>query len=179
MNTYISILRGINVSGKNIIKMTDLKQLYEKLSFIDVQTYIQSGNVVFKTKEQNIVTLEKAIKEQINTQFGYDIPVLVIKSEKLKKIIETVPFKNIDTSKLHVTFLANISTNPLVEQIMEKKASSELVHLTEKAVYIYCPDGYGKTKLSTNFLEKKLKVSATTRNWKTVNKLLELSLNNI
>jgi len=107
MNTYISILRGINVSGKNIIKMTDLKQLYEGLSFIDVQTYIQSGNVIFRTKEQNIVSIEKTITEQISAQYGYDIPVLILKSEKLRKIIESVPFKNIDTSKLHVTFLSS------------------------------------------------------------------------
>jgi len=176
MNTYISILRGINVSGKNIIKMTDLKQLYEGLSFIDVQTYIQSGNVIFRTKEQNIVSIEKTITEQISAQYGYDIPVLILKSEKLRKIIESVPFKNIDTSKLHVTFLTNKCTNSPIDQIMEKKASSELVHLTEEAVYIFCPDGYGKTKLSNNYLEKKLKVAATTRNWKTVNKLLELTL---
>ena len=108
---------------------------------------------------------------------GYNIPVLVLKSEKLKKIIETVPFNNIDTSKLYVTFLAKKSTNPPLDQIMDKKASSELVHITEEAVYIYCPDRYGKTKLSNNFLEKKLKVSATTRNWKTVNKLMGLASN--
>ncbi len=104
MNTYISILRGINVSGKNIIKMADLKQLYETLGFMEVQTYIQSGNVIFRTKEQNIITIEKTIKEHIITHFGYDIPVLVIKSEKLKKIVETLPFTDIDTTKLHVTF---------------------------------------------------------------------------
>ncbi|MCK5672410.1 MAG: DUF1697 domain-containing protein [Spirochaetales bacterium] len=179
MNTYISILRGINVSGKNIIKMADLKQLYETLGFMEVQTYIQSGNVIFRTKEQNIITIEKTIKEHIITHFGYDIPVLVIKSEKLKKIVETLPFTDIDTTKLHVTFLSNKCINPPLDQIIEKKASSELVHFTEEAVYIFCPDGYGKTKLSNNFLEKKLKVSATTRNWKTVNKLLELALNNI
>jgi len=177
MNTYISILRGINVSGKNILKMADLKQLYETLGFMEVQTYIQSGNIIFRTNEQNIVTIEKTIKEKINSQFGYDIPVLIMNFEKLREIIEALPFKKIDTTKLHVTFLSNKSESTHYDQIIEKKTKTELIHIAEDAVYIYCPDGYGKTKLSNNFLEKKLKVSATTRNWKTVNKLMGLASN--
>jgi len=178
MHTYISILRGINVSGKNIVKMADLKQLYQTLGFLDVITYIQSGNVVFKTKEQNINIMKKNINNIITTQYGYNIPVLILKSDKLRKIIESVPFKDFETSKLYVTFLANKCTNPPIDLILEKKAGSELVHLSEEAVYVFCPDGYGKTKLSNNFLEKQLKVAATTRNWKTVNKLLELTFIN-
>ncbi len=95
-----------------------------------------------------------------------------------KNIIESLPFTDIDLTKLHVTFLSNKCSNPPIDQIMDKKNVSELVHISEEAVYIYCPDGYGKTKLNNNFLEKKLEVSATTRNWKTVNKLCTLASEN-
>jgi uncharacterized protein (DUF1697 family) len=175
MNTYICILRGINVSGKNIIKMADLKQLFEAMGFINVKTYIQSGNVIFESKEQSTYNLGTSINEKINSKFGYNVPVLVKKSDYLRKIVATLPFSNIDTSKLYVTFLSGKCTNPPMEQILEKKGHTELIHIEEETVYIYCPDGYGKTKLSNNFLEKKLQISATTRNWKTVNKLLELA----
>jgi uncharacterized protein (DUF1697 family) len=176
MNTYISILRGINVSGKNIIKMAELKKLYENLGFLEVQTYIQSGNVIFLSKENNINYIEKTIRNQIRDIFGYDIPILIIKSENLRKVIETLPFKDIDNSKLYVTFLSNKCINPPVDKIMNKKGNNELIQIEGQVVYIYCPDGYGKTKLSNNFLEKQLKIHATTRNWKTINKLMEITL---
>lgn len=175
MHTYISILRGINVSGKNIIKMVVLKQLFETMGYKNVETYIQSGNVIFSAEEKNIKNLEFSIKDQINNKFGYDIKVLVLTPEKLNRIIKALPFKNIDTSKLSVTFLADKCSNPPINQILEKKSNSELIHIAEEAVYIYCPEGYGRTKLSNNFLEKKLNIDATTRNWKTVNRLLELA----
>lgn len=174
MNTYISILRGINVSGKNIIKMADLRLQLEFLGFDGVITYIQSGNIVFKSEEQNSDKLQTVIRNHIKSKYGFIIPVLVLKPEYIKSIIDTLPFTDIDPTKLHVTFLSTKCSNPPIDQIMDKKNGSELVHITEDAVYIYCPDGYGKTKLNNNFLEKKLNVTATTRNWKTVNKLLEL-----
>ena len=175
MKTYISILRGINVSGKNSIKMDALKSLYETIGLKDVKTYIQSGNVVFRSEEQNTNNLESTIREQINSKFGYDVKVLVLSPEELEEIIDSVPFTDRNISKLHVTFLSSIPTTPPVDKIMDKKSDTELVYIVNKAVYLYCPDGYGKTKLSNSFLEKQLKVTATTRNWKTANKLLEMA----
>ncbi len=175
MKAYISILRGINVNGKNRIKMDELRNLYETIGLREVKTYIQSGNVVFKSAEQNTYNLESAIGKQINSKYGYDVKVLVLTPIGLEEIIESTPFRDRDISKLHVTFLSRVPTIPPVANIMDKKSGTELIRIAKKAVYLYCPDGYGKTKLSNGFLEKQLKVTATTRNWKTVNKLLELA----
>jgi len=178
MTTYISILRGINVSGQKIIKMDALKKMYENLNFEDIQTYVQSGNVIFSSKENEPKKLEKIISSKIKTQFGFDIPVIVLSAKTLETIIKNNPFakdKLKDISFLHVTFLADKTEQFSKESIIEKKLPNEEIEFTSNAVFIYCPNGYGKTKLNNNFLENKLKVQATTRNWKTTNELLKLA----
>ncbi len=178
MTTYISILRGINVSGQKIIKMDALKNMYEKLNFENVQTYVQSGNVIFSVKEKDTKALEKVISLQIEKEFGFNVPVIVLNTKTLVKIIENNPFAKNDlkeTEFLHVTFLADIPPEFDKEKILEKKQLHEEIAFLPNAVYLYCPNGYGKTKLNNNFLENKLKVQATTRNWKTTNELLKLA----
>jgi len=178
MQTYISILRGINVSGQNTIKMAELKSVYEQLGSQQVTTYIQSGNVVFESSETDQKKLAKKIHLQIQSDFGYDIPVLVLDIDSWQKIVEKNPFAN-DESKdpafLHVTFLATSTEFNDKETIIAKRMEGEEIRFTTKAVYLYCPHGYGRTKLNNNFLEAKLGVQATTRNWKTTLKLLEIA----
>lgn len=178
MNTYISVLRGINVSGQKLIKMDALKKMYENLNLEKIQTYVQSGNVIFLSKQKDHKNLEKLISSQIKTDFGFDVPVIVFNVETLEDIIENNPFtkeKWKDISFLHVTFLADSPLNIDKKSITEKKQENEEIEFTSKAIYLYCPNGYGKTKLNNNFLETKLKVTATTRNWKTTNALLKLA----
>jgi uncharacterized protein (DUF1697 family) len=178
MTTYISILRGINVSGQKLIKMDTLKKMYEKLNCDNVKTYVQSGNVIFSAKEKDTQELEKVISSQIEKEFGFDVPVIVLNVKTFETIIENNPFGkgNLkETAFLHVTFLADNPSEFDKEKIVEKKQPSEEVAFTPNAVYLYCPNGYGKTKLNNNFLENKLKVKATTRNWKTTNELLKLA----
>lgn len=178
MTTYISILRGINVSGQKIIKMDALKRMYEKLNFENVQTYVQSGNVIFSVKETDTKVIEKIISSQIEKEFGFDVPVIVLSAKTLETIIENNSFTK-DNSKepqfLHVTFLADNPAEFNKEKIVEKKQAGEEIAFTQNAIYLYCPNGYGNTKLNNNFLENKLKVKATTRNWKTTNELLRLA----
>ncbi len=180
MAKYISILRGINVVGKKIIKMNDLKKSYEKLNFIDVVTYIQSGNVIFHYKTEKTEALENLIYSRIKTDFNLEVSVIVLTPEKLHEIIKSNPFKD-DSSKdisfLHVTFLKGTPGNFNWQSITEKITGDEEVAFTNEAVFLYCPHGYGKSKLNNNFLEKILKVPATTRNWKTTIKLQELAIN--
>ena len=179
MKTYISILRGINVSGKNPIKMDALRKSYEALGFNNVKTYIQSGNVVFSAEDQNESELTQKIFHQIEKDFGFDVPVIVMSMEKLKLVIDNNPFlneSNIDPAFLHVTFLSSNPEPYDFNSIEEKKLNGEKIEITEDAVYLYCPNGYGKTKLNNGFLEKKLKVNATTRNWNTTNELYNLAL---
>jgi uncharacterized protein (DUF1697 family) len=179
MATYISILRGINVSGRNIIKMDALRKMYESLGFSGVTTYVQSGNVVFSGRDVETEKLETKITQQIKKDFGFDVPVIVLTTDMLQQIIDNNPFSK-DQSKeptfLHVTFLSSKRKAYDFKVIEEKKQNGEDIAITEQAVYLYCPNGYGNTKLHNTFLETKLKVNATTRNWKTTNELLKIAL---
>ncbi|MCO5253815.1 MAG: DUF1697 domain-containing protein [Bacteroidetes bacterium] len=176
MTTYISILRGINVSGQKLIKMEALRKSYENLGFRCVTTYVQSGNDVFSGDKAKLDELAQTITRQIKKDFGFDVPVIVLTIDKLKQIIDNNPFLNDkDKTFLHVTFLSSKPQMIDLKTIEEKKLSGEAISFTDNAVYLYCPNGYGKSKLSNNFLETKLKVGATTRNWKTTNELLKIA----
>ncbi len=182
MKTYIALLRGINVSGQKKIIMTDLKTMFEELGCISVRTYIQSGNVIFRD-EKDTETLTNMIKKEILTQFGFDVPVLVLTREALTSIYKNNPFlkrlktKEIEEKKMYFTLLSKTPDVKNIEDLKETTSRSENEEfvITQDAVYFYAANGYGRTKLSNNFFEKKLKSTATTRNLKTINKLLELS----
>ena len=178
MKTYVAILRGINVSGKNKIKMDALKSSFSSLGFEKVQTYIQSGNVVFQYQEMSSEDLAELINKQILDDFGFDVPVLVLEAVQLASILKNNPFVG-DESKevqfLHVTFLKEHPANVNEEKITAHVKGAEEFAISDGVVYLYCPHGYGKTKLNNNFFESQLKVPATTRNWKTTLKLLEIA----
>jgi uncharacterized protein (DUF1697 family) len=178
MTPYISILRGINVSGQKLIKMDALKKSYENMGFHNVTTYVQSGNVIFTCNHFEINELEQKISSQIEKDFGFEVPVIVLTIDKLKQVIDNNPFLNDlnnDRAFLHVTFLASKPDHYDYKTIEDKKQSGEEINFTDSAVYLYCPNGYGRTKLNNNFLETKLKVGATTRNWKTTNELFKIA----
>jgi len=166
----ISLLRGINISGQKKIKMEDLRNLYKDLGFTQVQSYIQSGNVVFKTDEKGLINISAKIEKAILEKFGFEVKVLVINSEDFEKIIQENPFEE----AVYFTFLHEIPQNIPIEVLDKALKPSEKYLIKEQIIYFSCPEGYGKTKFSNNFIESKLKVSATTRNLRTVQKLLEL-----
>ncbi|TCK83387.1 DUF1697 domain-containing protein [Albibacterium bauzanense] len=178
MQVYISILRGINVSGHNLVKMDALHRSYESLGFQNVTTYKQSGNMVFTAEDSEINELEKIISEQIEKDFGFVVSVIVLTIDRLKEIVDNNPFLK-DSSKdvafLHATFLGSKPLSYNQKDIEEKKQDGEDIDYADNVVYLYCPNGYGRTKLSNNFLETKLKVIATTRNWKTTSELLTIA----
>ncbi|MFL0246053.1 DUF1697 domain-containing protein [Candidatus Clostridium stratigraminis] len=174
---YIAFLRGINVSGRNSIKMAALKAMFESLCFNKVETYIQSGNVIFEFKACDTVSLEVKIKEEISKIFGFHVETMVRTIEELINIISNNPLAeevNIEIDKLHVTLLMNEPEEAIIDSLVLKKEENEKYIIRGKEIYLYCPNGYGNTKLNNTILEKKLKVAATTRNWKTMNKLLEM-----
>jgi uncharacterized protein (DUF1697 family) len=176
MKTYVSILRGINVSGKNSIKMDALKRLFENLNFQNVTTYVQSGNVVFSFKPTDVRALEKLISSEIDKHFGFKVPVIVLTTDELKEYIGNNPFTSSKDEKfLHFTFLAARPSDFIKENIDNVKAENEEIEISGRVVYLYCPNGYGKTKLSNTFLEKTLKVTSTTRNFKTTIALLKIA----
>lgn len=176
MSKKIAILRGINVGGKRKILMTDLKKLCENLAFKHVKTYIQSGNIIFNSDEP-IPVLAKNLEEAIQAQFGFDVPVIIITQNELETTINNNPFigKDAAINQLHVTFLKEEPTNTAVTKALTYNYPPDEFKITGKTVFIFCIDKYHKSKLSNNFFEKQLAVKATTRNWKTVMKLLEIS----
>jgi len=174
-------LRGINVSGQKMIKMDVLKEIYKSLHFMNIQTYLQSGNVVFQFKKSENNDLEKKISSQIQKSLGFEVPVIVLEADELKDVIEMNPYKDDKTkniSYLHVTFLSSKPEPVNLDTINKIKSPGEELSLIERAVYLYCPNGYGKTKLSNTFLENRLNVVATTRNWKTTLQLLNIAEGN-
>lgn len=171
---FICLLRGINVSGKNLIKMTDLKQLFVDLSFSHVQTYIQSGNVVFYSSLTDESLLAEMISKAIFSRFGHTVPTLVISAADLSRIFVQNPYPN-QMDILHVTFLGDVPLQENIDSIDRLKYLPDVFICVEKALYLICPNGYGNTKLHNQYFEKKLKCKATTRNWKTVTELVNMS----
>lgn len=176
MNIKIALLRGINVGGKRKIRMADLKKLCESLGLEKVTTYIQSGNILFHSTKTNS-SLEELLETSIAQKFGFDVPVIVRSSEELKASIEFNPFNkdNTDSNHLHLTFLKERPTEEAQNVIEAYDASTDTCKVHQKEIFIYCAGKYHQSKLSNTFFEKKLQVGATTRNWKTVLKLLALS----
>lgn len=175
----IAILRGINVGGKRKILMVDLKLLFEDLGFADIKTYIQSGNVVFISPNQttNIEIADK-IEKSILERFGFDVPVIVRSANEWQKSVKNNPFyleKEVDISKLHLTILKEIPGTENRIKVESNNYEPDKFVIRDKDVFIFCEGKYHQSKLTNNFFESKLKVTATTRNWKTVLQLLELS----
>ena len=178
METYITILRGINVSGQKSIKMDALRSMFEDLNFSNVTTYIQSGNVVFAEKKTKPKDLESKIQKEIKKIFGHEVSVLVKEKKEVEAVIKKNPFlkqKNIDSTRLYVTFLSHNPEQIHIDKIKDLKYPPDEFIILEKAIYLHVPISYGNSKLNNNFFENKLKVTATTRNWRTVNELLNIA----
>lgn len=177
--TYITLLRGINVSGHKTILMDDLKGLFEKMDFEDVKTYIQSGNIIFGTGEDfTDGELQQRIQQAITGKYNFFVPVFIRSREEMVNILENNPFlkeKDINPDFLHATFLSESPRQSDREAISKYDFSPDRFYLIRNEAYLYCPQGYGNTKISNLFFENRLKVNATTRNWKTVIKLVDLA----
>ena len=175
---YIAMLRGINVVGQKIVKMKKLRASFEELGFRRVRTYVQSGNVIFEATKASSNRLSKTIGEKILSDFGFSVPVVLRTSDEMKKIVNDNSFANekgIDHSKMHVTFLSELPTKDALDLLDGLNAFPDQFRVTGREVYLYCPNGYGRTKLSNTAFERLLGVEATTRNWRTVNALVEMS----
>ncbi len=178
MNKKVAILRGINVGGKRKILMKDLKLLFEKIRFTDVTTYIQSGNVIFNPSD-NLSDFEISMEVQkaISDKYGFDVPVIIRSINELKQTIKRNPFlKNTenDFKQLHLTFLSEIPQPENIRNAEISNSGADQFVVDKNNVFVFCEGKYHQSKLTNNFFENKLKVKATTRNWKTVVKIIEL-----
>jgi uncharacterized protein (DUF1697 family) len=178
MAVLVSMLRGVNVAGHNQIKMEALRALYEKLGLRDAQTYVVSGNVVFRTKERNLTALAHRIEDAIERDFGFRPAVVVRTTSELRGVIARNPFasrRGIDPSKFLVTFLAGYPGAEGREQVLKIKADPEDLFIDGREVYIYFPNGIARPKLSWTTIAKTLGTCGTARNWNSVRKLLEIA----
>jgi uncharacterized protein (DUF1697 family) len=173
---YIALLRGVNV-GQNLLKMDRLRLLCAELAFEGVVTYVQSGNAVFEAGGSASDCI-RALEQRLAGETRLPVTVIVKTPAEMKSIIRRNPFvgdKSVDHSKLHVTFLADAATKEGIARLGAIKAGPDQFRTAGKEVYLYCPSGYGESKLANSAIEKALGVRATTRNWNTVNKLCEMA----
>lgn len=179
MPTYIALLRGINVSGQKKIKMAELRTQLEALDFQAVQTYIQSGNIVFQSPLESLLLLKEKIATMILTTYGWEVPILVLQVADLQNAVDGYPWTDKDDREpkdIYLTFLEQAPEPEYIEAVAALAYPGEEYVLQERLIYFYAEKGYGRAKMNNNFFEKKLKVKATTRNWRTTAKLLEMGI---
>ena len=175
MNTYIALLRGINVSGQKKVPMDTLREVLANMELKSIKTYIQSGNVVFQSLQTDKRILEQTISDALQRNFGFEVPVLVHNANSLKMILDQCPFQEEEMLSSYFTLLHDIPKKELIETISKERYPDETFVIKEQCVYFYSKNGYGRAKCNNNFFERKLKVVATTRNYKTMQKLIAMS----
>ncbi|MDZ7267573.1 MAG: DUF1697 domain-containing protein [candidate division KSB1 bacterium] len=174
MKTYIILLRGVTPTGKNKVLMAPLRAALENAGLKDVKTYIQSGNII-ATSGLSQSEVEKLVHEVINKHFGGDIVVLARTASQFRNILAHNPFKKADTAKLYLTLLAVKPEGRLVKEFLAPGYSPDQVKVIGDVVYVLCATKYRDSKANNSFIERKLRVAATTRIYNTISKLVELS----
>jgi uncharacterized protein (DUF1697 family) len=175
--TYAALLRGINVGGNKRIAMADLRSLVEGLGHESVKTHLQSGNVVFASPKRSDAAIAAGMEKAIKAELGMDVSVMVRRANELAAVLKAAPYgtRTSDHKRLHVAFLSEKPRAAAVKGFgIENFAPDEMTVIGREAYLLY-PDGYARTKLTNAVLEKKLGVRATSRNWRTVEALAELT----
>lgn len=172
MPIWIALFRGINVGGNNILPMAELRKDLAALKLDNVQTYIQSGNVVFDSTAKSANTLSKKISAMVEKKHGFKPHLLLLNSEQLQNSIEANPFPQAEAEPktLHFFFLAKPAKKPNVDALDAARIATESYVITDEVFYLHAPDGIGRSKLAAN-AEKHLGVVTTARNFRTVAKL--------
>ena len=178
MPVLISMLRGVNVGPHNRIKMEDLRAVYKRLGFQNPQTYVQSGNVIFRTDDKELNRIPIRIQDAIEKKFKFRPEVIVRTVSELRKVIAATPFADrpeLEPGKILVTFLSAAPTREAHSAFERFRDYPEEIHLKGSELYIYFPNGAGKSKLPWSSVEKLLKVTGTARNWNSVSKMLAMA----
>jgi uncharacterized protein (DUF1697 family) len=175
-NTFVALIRGINVGGKNKIAMTELRSSLTSLGLEDVATYIQSGNVVFRSP-RGADDLSTTIEHEIASVFGIQPAVLLRTSAELEKIADNNQYVTgkADLSKLHVVFLDRAPARSAAAKLDPERSPPDEFALRGREIYLHLPHGSGRSKLTIDYFERRLGVRATARNWNTLHKLIELT----
>jgi uncharacterized protein (DUF1697 family) len=177
MTAFVSLFRGINVGGNRKVRMSELKEVHESLGLKDVLPYIQSGNVVFNSDDADLARFRRQIEDGFEKKFGFHVEVFVRTSAELSDIIDKNPFQGQQSKEskfVTVMFLADRPKDTAQEDLLKTYTGPEEIFFIGKEMYIYYPDGVGRSKLSHSYIEKKLKTFGTGRNWNTVLQLQKL-----
>jgi uncharacterized protein (DUF1697 family) len=174
--TFVALLRGINLGAHNKISMSELRALVAEHDVENVQTYVQSGNVVFRSRVGR-AQLVRALETGIRRELGLDVSVLLRTKAELAKVVASNPFaeRQDDPLKLHVTFLTDRVPAARARDLDPERSPPDEFQLEGREIYVHTPQGYGRTKLTNAYFERRLGVAATSRNWRTVTKLVELT----
>lgn len=178
MRTYVSLLRGINVSGQKKIRMAELRKLYESLGFSRVESYLQSGNVVFAGRQEDRSSIINVIAQEIQRAYGFSVSIILRDASDIQRIFTSNPFlatREEDPARLYVTFLAEDPPVAALDSLGSPEGVRDEFRVVDREVFLFCPGGYGRTRFSNDFFEKHLKVVATTRNWRTVTALHDMT----
>ncbi len=173
----VALLRGINVGGKNKLPMADLAAMFREAGCDDVRTYIQSGNVVFRAGPELAGDIPSLVTASIKEQFGYSIPVVTRTASEFEGIVQANPFAEIgaEANKLHVMFLADLPDSARVEALDPDRSPGDEFAVLGREVFLHCPNGVARTKLTNAYFDSSLSTTSTSRNWRTVGKLLEMA----
>ena len=174
MNIYIALLRGINVGGHKKILMADLRELLENAGLNEVRTYIQSGNVIFHS-EALAKECEQLITDAILNKYGWEVPVIITKPSEIKAILDKCPFSEEKKIKSYFTILSERPSEERIKEVQKLSDPVEEFFITKTCIYFWY-ENYARSKFSNNFFERKLKVKATARNYRTMMKLIDISL---
>ena len=177
MATYIALLRGINLGNHNKITMRELEDTCAGIGWSVLAIYLRSGNVVFGAPRQQPDALGDALSDALAQEFGYDVPALVRTDRELASIASSNPLlaDGADPEHCHVTFLRDAPTKAVIADIDPAAGKGDDFAVVGREVYLHCPKGYGRSRLTNPFWERRLATVATTRNWRTVNALVELA----
>ncbi len=175
MNTYIVLLRGVMPNGKNSIKMAFLREILEQADFHNVKTYIQSGNVVLQSS-LSPAEIAKKVHSVIFEKNGSDLPIIVKTADEITKVLSENPFGDgYDISRVFFTLTNDNFDKTTAQELEQQDFGEDLLKITEKAIYAYIPTDASRTKLTNSFIEKKLNITATTRNFNTLTKLVSMA----
>ncbi len=175
MTKYLAFLRGINVGGKKLIKMDELREMMTSTGLINVKTYIQSGNVSFETEDIGINSIRQKIEGELQEQLGYKVDVLVRTYKELENIVKTDPFGHLDVQgniKLYISFLEKVPKFRVELPLINPKEGLEIIKIEKQEVYILSREVNGRFGFPNNYIEKELNLLATTRNWTTIFKIV-------
>jgi len=177
MNTYACLLRGINVSGQKKIRMQELREICESIGLDNVSSYLQSGNLVFDSSDAEAQSVASSIELGIREHFGFNVPTIIRSKEEFAEVVAINPMvgkDGIDESKLAVVFLSKRPSPADLGRTEAEHSGQDRFAIAGRHIYLHCPGGFGRTKLSNHLFESRLGVTATTRNWRTVNALFDI-----